>query len=180
VAKQLAPYQTSFMKKHLTIDLATLPEEGESFSGELDKSIFSFPDNDTRAAGALLYDLYIQHFESELLIRGSISAPIEFTCVRTLTPFIKTLEANDLCLSAEIYSGTIDLADKLREEIVLLFPNYPRCDEGDEPMECILDSRYLAVDKPPVADVKTPPATEEPNPWDALDAIADDSPDNSN
>ena len=167
------------MTKHLTIDLATLPEAGKAFSGELDQSIFSFPDENTRAAGPLLYDLYAQHFESELLVRGSISAPIKFTCVRTLTPFVKTITANDLCVSSEIFSGTIDLANKLREEIILLFPDYPRCDDGDEPMECILDSRYLAVDNTPNTDVKTPPATEEPNPWDALDAISDDQTDDS-
>ncbi len=162
------------MKKHLYIDIGTLPEEGKSFSGELDKSAFSFPDKNTTAAGPLLYDLYVQHFETELLVRGSASAAIEFTCVRTLTPFIKTITINDLCLSKEIMSGQIDLADALKEEITILFPDYPRCDEGDEPMECILDSRYLAVDKPPHDDVKTPSASEKPNPWAALDAINDD------
>jgi len=162
------------MKKHLNIDIGTLPEEGKSYSGELDKSVFSFSDNNTQAVGPILYDLYIQHFESELLIRGSASAPIEFTCVRTLTPFVKTIEIKDLCFSKEIASGQIDLADAVKEEIVFLFPDYPRCDEGDEPMECILDSRYLAVDKPPHGEVKTPPASEQPNPWGALDAISDD------
>lgn len=168
------------MKKHLYIDLATLPEEGKTFSGELDPSIFTLPGKDTRAAGPLFYDLYVQHFDTELLVRGSASAPIEFTCVRTLQQFIKTLEANELCLSIEIGATQIDLADALREEIILLFPDYPRCDEADEPMECILDSRYLAVDKPPVDDVKTPPASEEPNPWDALDAFKDAQSDESN
>ena len=117
----------------------------------------------------------MQHFVTELLVRGSLSTPIEFTCVRTLTPFIKTLNTNDLCLSIEILNGQIDLTDALREEVIILFPDYPRCDEGDVPMECILDSRYLAVDNPPQDDVKTPPASEEPNPWAALDAIDDDS-----
>ena len=168
------------MKKHLNIDIGTLPEEGQSFSGELDKSVFLLPDENTRVSGPLLYDLYVQHFESELLVRGSASAPIEFTCVRTLTPFIKTIQINDLCFSKEIMSGQIDLTDALTEEITILFPDYPRCDEGDEPMECILDSRYLAVDKPPHGDVKTPPASGEPNPWAALDAINDDDLDESN
>jgi uncharacterized protein len=162
------------MKKHLNIDIATLPEEGKTFSGELDPAIFMLPDTDTKPTGPLLYDLYVQHFDTELLVRGDISAPMEFTCVRTLTPFTQTLKTNDLCLSIEISGGVVDLADALREEIILLFPDYPRCDEGDVPMECILDSRYLAVDNPPHDDVKTPPASEEPNPWAALDAINDE------
>ena len=161
------------MKTHLTIDVSSLPEAGNPFSGELDPSIFTFPNDTTKAVGPLLYDIYVQHFESELLIRGSASAPIEFTCVRTLAPFIKTLTASDLCLSIEVSGGPVDLVDALREEIVFLFPDYPRCDDGDEPMECILDSRYLAVDNPPIDEVKTPPATDEPNPWAALDAIDD-------
>ena len=39
------------MKKHLYIDIGTLPEEGKSFSGELDPSIFEFSDQETKAAG---------------------------------------------------------------------------------------------------------------------------------
>lgn len=168
------------MKKHLTIDLGTLPEEGKTFSGELDPSIFDFPDKNTEAAGPLYYDIYVQQFDSELLVRGCASAPIRFTCVRSLTPFVKTITVDELCLSQPVDGGQIDLADSLREELILLFPDYPHCDDGDEPMECILDSRYLAVDKPTDDDVKTPPASEEPNPWDALDAIRDESSEDSN
>lgn len=163
------------MKKHLSIDLATLPEEGKMYSGELDGSIFSAEGEDTQAAGPLYYDLYVQHFDTELLARGSVSAAIEFTCVRTLQRFVKTLTIEECCISIEAHAGTVDFADALREEIVLLYPDYPRCDEGDEPMECILDSRYLAMDKPTSDDVKTPPTSGEPNPWAALDAINDDS-----
>ncbi|NWK54568.1 hypothetical protein HW115_03025 [Verrucomicrobiaceae bacterium N1E253] len=166
------------MKKHLFIDLATLPEEGKTFSGELDPSIFTFDHEDTKATGPLFYDLYVQQFDKEVLARGAASVPISFTCVRTLEPFVKTMESSDLCLSLEAGSGQIDLAELLREEMILLFPDYPRCDEADEPKECILDSRYLAVDKPPEDDVKTPPASEEPDPWAALDALQNEKEEN--
>ncbi|MBT7959902.1 MAG: hypothetical protein HN759_11275, partial [Akkermansiaceae bacterium] len=59
----------------------------------------------------------------------------------------------------------------LREEVVVCFPDYPRCDEADLPMTCEVDSRYLAVDKPSGDDVKTHPRDEAPTPWDALDGI---------
>lgn len=162
------------MKKHLTIDLHTLPEEGKTFSGELDSSIFSLLGEGTRATGPLYYEIYVQKFDNEVLVRGNFSAPMEFTCVRTLTPFIKTIEVDDCSLCIEATGSQIDLADPLREEIVILFPDYPRCDEADEPMECNLNSRYLAVDKPPEADVKTSLRNEAPDPWAALDAIKDD------
>lgn len=162
------------MKKHLNIDLITLPEEGKTFSGELDSSIFNTRDEPIKATSPLIYDLYIQKFDNELLVRGNISATIEFICDRCLATFNQSIEALDISFCNEITTSQIDLADALREEIVILFPDYPHCDQGDEPNECNLDSRYLAVDKPPVADVKTPPREEAPNPWDALDGIKDD------
>lgn len=167
------------MKKHLHIDLNTLPEEGKTFSGELDGSLFNLKTRaagaEPRAAGPLCYDLYVQKFDQELLVRGSLSVPIEFTCVRCLSQYVKTIEVEECGLSREVTDSRIDLADELREEIVVLFPDYPRCDLGDEEKECILDSRYLAVDKPAPDGVKTRPRDEAPNPWDALDAIDGDA-----
>ena len=162
------------MKKHLHIDLATLPEEGQTFSGELDNGIFTAHGEKIKPTGLLFYDLFVQKFDSELLVRGNLSATFEFTCDRCLRPFSQTIQAVDCSLSMEATGFQIDLTELLREEIVILFPDYPHCDEGDEPGECKLDSRYLAVDKPPVDDVKTHPRDEAPTPWDALDALEDD------
>jgi len=167
------------MKKHLYIDAHTLPEEGKTFSGELDGSLFSLPKEQIRGAAPFIYDLYAQKFDTELLIRGSFSIPMEFVCVRSLTPFIQTIEVKDYSACIELTASQIDLIDTLREEIILHFPDYPRCDEGDEPMECNLDSRYLAVDKPTDDDVKQPPHDEAPSPWDALDGVVKDFPDTS-
>lgn len=162
------------MKKNLTIDAATLPEEGKVFSGELDGSVFGMTSEDTQAAGPLEYDIHVQKFDSELLVRGSLSAAMQFTCVRTLQPFVQTITAESFDLSLELAGNQVDLTDHLREELVILFPDYPRCDEADEPMDCEVDSRYLAVDKPTGSDVKTPPRDAAPNPWDALDTIRED------
>ncbi|MBK1832317.1 hypothetical protein JIN77_16380 [Verrucomicrobiaceae bacterium R5-34] len=171
------------MKKHLNIDLNSLPEEGKVYSGELDPSIFALQPTHSHkrnkeapvATDPLFYDLHVQRFDQELLVRGSISVPIEFSCVRCLSRYVKTIAIEDCAISSEITASQVDLADDLREEIVVLYPDYPHCDEGDEPKECILDSRYLAVDKPTEDEVKTPPRDEAPNPWDALDAFDDDA-----
>ena len=162
------------MKKHLTIDVHTLPEEGKTFSGELDSSIFSDAGEKTKATSPLIYELFIQKFDSELLVRGNLSATFEFICDRCLTAFTQTIEAFDCSLCIQITGSQIDLVETLREEIVILFPDYPHCDQADEPNACNLDSRYLAVDKPLEDDVKTHPRDEAPTPWDALDAIKDD------
>lgn len=165
------------MKKNLTIDVSTLPEEGKVFSGELDGSVFEFPTDETKAAGPLEYDLHVQKFDNDLLIRGAVSVPMRFTCVRTLQSFIQTIQVDNFDTCIELTGSETDLTTTLREEAALAFPDYPRCDEADEPLDCEIDSRYLAVDKPADDDVKTPPRDGEPTPWDALNAIQSDQKD---
>jgi len=59
----------------------------------------------------------------------------------------------------------------LREEILLNFPAYPRCDKGDDPQPCEIDRRYLAVDNLGTNDVESPPAAHGDSRWAALDAL---------
>ncbi len=160
------------MSSRLSIDLSTLPEEGKDFSGELPPEIFDLPAYDAKPAGPLSYDLRAQRFGSELLLSGNLSAPFELVCVRTLHPFVKTLRVDPANISLEIEDeGAMDVTDALREEILLEIPNYPRCEDADEPMHCEIDPRYLAVDKPAGDAVETRPRATGDDRWAALDAL---------
>lgn len=162
------------MKAHFTIDLGTLPEEGKEFSGELPKEIFDLPEGDAVPVGPLEYEIRAQRFGSELLLSGSLSAPFEFTCVRTLHPFVQTIRLDDAAVSIEIgKEGEIDATDALREEILINFPIDPRCEEGDVPQKCEIDSRYLSVDKSTEDGLPTPPRAESDDRWSALDNFKD-------
>jgi uncharacterized metal-binding protein YceD (DUF177 family) len=162
------------MKGHLIIDLATLPEEGKAFSGELPKEIFDLPEGDAQPTGPLEYDLWVQRFSSELLLTGNLSAPFEFTCVRTLHPFVQTIRLESAAISLEIgRESEIDANDALREEILINFPADPRCEEGDVPQKCEIDSRYLSVDKSAEDELPTPPRAGSDDRWSALDNIKD-------
>ena len=156
----------------LVIDLTSLPEEGKVLRGELSDRIFELRENDAKALGPLRYDLHAQRFGDELLLRGQLSAPFEFQCVRTLTRFKKTIALESAAISLEIGTqAELDATEAVREEILLEFPAYPRCDEGDEPQPCEVDPRYLAVDKPGGDDVEVPPASGGDSRWAALDAL---------
>ena len=156
----------------LVIPLGELPEEGKTFTGELEAAVFALPDGDASPLGPLEFSLHAQRFESELLLMGRLSAPFQFTCVRTLTPFKKTISVEKAAISLEIGgSSEVDATEAVREEILLAFPEYPRCDEADEPLPCEIDPRYLAVDKPVSDDVDVPPAGGGDSRWDALDAL---------
>ncbi|MBC7981041.1 MAG: hypothetical protein H7Y36_10810 [Armatimonadetes bacterium] len=160
------------MKQSLVIELANLPEEGEAVSGELDGKIFDLPTSDATSAGPLGYDLWVQRFDSELLLTGHISAPFYFICVVTLKKFLQTIHLKTTAISVEIAdSGLVDVTEALREEILLEFPVNPRCDEGDVPEPCEIDPRYLAVDNTPGNDLSPAPRKEGDNRWSALDDL---------
>lgn len=162
------------MKGHLLIDLANLPDEGKSFAGELPQEIFGLAEDDAQAVGPLVYELWGQRFGSELLLTGALSAPFEFTCVRTLHPFVQTIRLEDAAVSIEIErEGEIDASEALREEILIHFPLDPKCEEGDVPQKCEIDSRYLSVDKSPEDGLPTPPRAESDDRWSALDILKD-------
>ena len=161
------------MQSALVIDLATLPEDGKSFSGELSDTVFDLPKEDATAVGTLEYDLWIQRFGSELLLTGTISAPFRFTCVVTLKDFIQTICLKSAAISIEIgNSSQLDVTESLREEVLLAFPTTPRCDEADEPESCEIDSRYLAVDKPGKNDISPAPRKEGDDRWSALNDLS--------
>lgn len=160
------------MKGRLVIDLASLPEDGREYAGELPAEIFDLPPGDAVPMGGLEYDLYVKRFESELLLTGRLSAPFEFTCVRTLHPFVQTIHLESAAISLEIGpAAEMDVSDALREEVLLQFPAHPRCDDADEPQECEIDSRYLSVDKPASDGLTTPPRDGGDDRWSALDRL---------
>jgi uncharacterized protein len=158
--------------KRLVIDLQTLPEEGKVFTGELSAELFDLPENDPTPTGPLRYELRAQRFSSELLLTGFLAAPFEFTCVRTLHPFVQTITLEHAAISVEITDGgPLDVTEAIREEVLIEFPSHPRCDQADDPQECEVDPRYLAVDKPAGDEVETPPRAGNDDRWSALDAL---------
>lgn len=156
------------------IQLATLPDEGKLYAGELPKEVFGLAEDDAQAVGPLEYNIWVQRFGSELLMTGSLAAAFEFTCVRTLNLFVKTIRLEDAAVSIEIErEGEVDVTEALREEVLINFPRDPRCEDGDVPQKCEIDSRYLSVDKSPEDGLPTLPRAESDDRWSALDILKD-------
>lgn len=159
------------MQEKLEIDMAQLPEEGKAISGVLDAKIFGLSEKDAKPMGDLEYDLYVQRFDDELLLRGYLAAPFEFTCVRTNNLFVQTISLEDAAISLEVNSSIMDATEAIREEVLINFPAYPRCDQADEPMECKIDERYLVLDKTMEDSVSDAPPRESADQWSALDGL---------
>ena len=93
--------------KRLLVELENLPEAGKKYSGELDSEIFGIDDEEVTSIGPLAFDLQVQRFENELFVRGKISAPFKFRCVRCLGRFDYVVEVEDFASSFEIDNQTV-------------------------------------------------------------------------
>ena len=88
------------MKARLRIDLSCAARGRQGVFRRTAARKFSTCRKATRRRwGHLEYDLWAQRFGSELLLTGSLSAPFEFTCVRTLHPFIQTIRLEAAAIS---------------------------------------------------------------------------------
>jgi len=172
----LAQDNFKIMKEELTIILANLPEEGAPYEGELDKSVLLTKANDlAQCHSTLYYDIHVQRFDNELLLRGFLEATLEMCCVKCNLKFLQTVEIEEFSSSEEITSGAIDVTEILREEIFIEAPISPNCEDGDEKMTCEPISEHLAVDKHTEPEVNEPPEAEKgkgwSNDWDALEGF---------
>ena len=101
----------------LEIELHELSEFGDQLQGEIHPDIFELKDDEGKAVSGLKYDLYVQRFETELLLQGKLSAEFELECVRTLHPFTKTIAIKEFTVSIEIVEEVVNPTEQLREEI---------------------------------------------------------------
>ncbi len=160
------------METRFVISLEEFPEEGLHLVGEVDGAIFGIDDADLRCTGPLSYDVEVQLYDTELVLRGCVSAPFRLRCVRCLEEFDYELEIDDLTLSADVKGKlAIDLTEELREELVLELPAYPKCELMGE--ECKINDSFsdfrLDKDPQPGVDSATPSGESV---WDALDSFS--------
>ena len=157
------------MQTQLIISLEEFPEEGRYLSGELDASVFGIDSAALHSTGPLSYELEVQLFETELMVRGSLSAPFELRCDRCLASFPYTIELDGLAYSYDVKGKlALDITDDLREEVVLALPSYPKCEISG--LECEINDTFgdFRLDKDPQTGVDSAAPSSE-SVWDALD-----------
>ncbi len=115
----------------MKIHLNDLPEEGAAFEGELPPEILeSSADDPVCCAGPIHYRLRALAVSDELLVDGTLQAPLRLRCRRCDCRFEGSLgnlayHYDQSLVSAPEY---VDLTDDIREAMMLAFPSYPICD----------------------------------------------------
>jgi uncharacterized protein len=157
------------MQTNLIISLEEFPEEGRYITGELDAAIFGIDSAALQSTGPLHYELELQLFETELMVRGRVWAEFELRCDRCLAEFPYTVELEDLAFSYDVKGKLAqDITEDLREEVVLGLPSYPKCEISG--LKCKINDTFgdFRLDKDPQSGVESP-APSGQSVWDALD-----------
>ncbi len=162
------------METQFIVSLEDFPPEGKQLVGELDSSIFAIEEQELSCITPLYYDLSIQVFDKELVVRGSLEATFRFCCARCAEYFEYSIICDQFAISEDISEKlSINLTEQLREEILLLIPHYPKCELQGE--ECEIKYKNdknddLSLDKGGDSVVNSPTASQN-NVWDALDGL---------
>lgn len=119
------------MNERLTVYLAGVGRDGEELSGTIDDSVYGLDDEYLKPFGGLRYELGVQLFGSELLVRGRIEQDFVAACSRCGNDFDFTVKIPDFTASFEVdaKSESVDLTEELRESILLNLSAYPVCRE---------------------------------------------------
>lgn len=157
------------MQTRVIVPLEEFPEEGLHLVGEADGALLDIDCAGIRSTGPISYELEATLYDTELVVRGHLSAPFQLRCDRCLRFFPWTLRLEDVTLSFDVKGkSALDLTEELREELLLEFPAYPKCELAD--LECEINDTFadfrLDKDPQPGVDSATPSGESV---WDALD-----------
>ena len=125
------------MDSELKVYVARVSRDGDELSGALDDSIYDLKDEFLKPFGGLRYELGVQMFGSELLVRGRIEQDFEAACSRCGKDFDFTVKVPDFMASyaTDEKMESVDLTSELRESILLSLPTYPVCREDCRGLE---------------------------------------------
>jgi uncharacterized metal-binding protein YceD (DUF177 family) len=159
----------------MKVHLAQIPP-GETLhlEGEEDSAPLGLQDAGAEALGPLRYSLDVGLSDGGLFATGSRGQKVRMTCVSCLEPFEREVEMPDFAIQRELDGReSVDLTPEVREDIHLLLPAHPRCDQGGD---TTCPARFPA-------GARTSPMpterTQRPAIWEALDQLKTPPPDGS-
>lgn len=151
------------------LEKKTVRLEGAVAARDLEVDQF---DELVRAPEPIRYDLEVERNGDTLLVRGSLQTQLACECVRCLRPFQYSLTLDpyqaEVPLEGEekppVDGDLVDLTPRLREDIVLSFPQHPLCEAGCERLPNLSPGRPLDSSAESSAPVGK-------SAWDALDKL---------
>ena len=114
----------------MKIHLKQISAQGLHLDGDEDCPIHDLEAQGIRCAGQLHYDIELGIAGGALWARGSLSQPVELSCVSCLEKFVHEIKVPAFAVHTELHGPeTVDLTPFMREDLLLNLPAHPRCDK---------------------------------------------------
>ena len=151
----------------MKVHLKQIPAEGLHLEGEEDCLIQDLESEGVRCAAPMQYKIDIGVAEGALWANGSLTQPVELTCVACLEKFIRDITVPAFAVHTELGGPeTIDLSPFMREDLLLNLPAHPRCDM-DGTRECKSATKQLGAG----GEDRQQVAAKREHDWGALDKL---------
>lgn len=164
----------------MKIRLNDLPAEGISLVGKFERDIFELdPKDSVQPAGNVRYDIHVEVDKNDVILSGALEAPMKLRCVRCLEEFPYTLKLDEYLSNFDLEedlenASVIELDQLLREDLLLALPNYPHCDEADDPDHVCPQPETQHFETPaPSNGGDGEKNAAPPTQWSALDKLSD-------
>jgi uncharacterized metal-binding protein YceD (DUF177 family) len=144
----------------MKIHLKQIPAQGLHLDGDEGCPIHDLEAEGIRCAGQLHYNIDVGIAGGALWSRGSLSQPVELSCVSCLEKFVHEIQVPAFAVHTELRGPeTVDLTPFMREDLLLNLPAHPHCDrDGDR----VCKARHL--------ESAEQDAQRKPD-WSALDKL---------
>jgi uncharacterized protein len=144
----------------VNIHLKQVPPQGLHLDGEEDCPIQGLEAEGIRCAGRLHYNIDVGIAGGALWARGSLSQPVELSCVSCLEKFVYEIQVAGFAVHMELPGPeTVDLTPLIREDLLLSLPAHPRCDRDG--------NRVCEGKRPQIVEQETKRKSD----WSALDKL---------
>src|SRR3954471_23768118 len=117
----------------MKIHLKQIPAQGLHLEGEENCPIPELESDGVRCVGPMRYDFDVGLSDGALWASGSLTQPVEVSCVACLEKFVHEVKVPAFSVHTELRGPeTVDLTPFIREDILLNLPAYPHCDESSQ------------------------------------------------
>lgn len=144
----------------MKIHLKQVPPRGLHLDGDEDCPIHDLEAEGIRCAGQLHYNIDLGIAGGALWARGSLSQPVELSCVSCLETFMHEIQVAGFAVHIELDGPEmVDLTPLMREDLVLNLPAHPRCNRDG--------NRVCKAKQPETVEQDTKGKSD----WSALDKL---------
>ena len=153
---------------NLIIDPRAVPPEGLSLTGAVARDVFELAEDDwARPRPPLEYSLRVHRSGDLLLAEGRVSCRFQLQCARCLEWFddLIQLEPYEAGVEIDDEGANLDLTLRIREDILLALPGFPRCEDS------VLESRNCPAEEilRRLGEQAVPPGERSNDAWGVLD-----------